>query len=185
MNFKLKTANNTRAAGVHYLLIEMICALIITCLPMCPAIAGVSSDPFVLWQKVPDRELAKMRGGFITSDGLNINVGLERLVMIDGTVKTRFNLDLSGLGRPQDTPNPLPGDQNKMIQLVQNGEHNVVTADVPASFARGALTIIQNSLDGKLIQNLTTLQIDVSGMSQYRTTTLGRSINMEQIRALH
>lgn len=185
MNFKLTTANNTRTAGVHHLLTGMICALIATCLPVCPAIAGGFSDPFVLWQKVPDRDLAKMRGGFITSDGLSINVGLERLVMIDGTVKTRFNFDLSGLGQSQGAPNPLPGDQNKLIQLVQNGEHNVVTSDVPANYAGGALTIIQNSLDGKLIQNFTTLQIDVSGMSQYRTTTLGRSISMEQIRALH
>lgn len=170
---------------MQHLLRGTICALIATCLPVCPALAGDFSDPFVLWQKLPDTELAKMRGGFITSDGLNINVGLERLVMIDGTVKTRFKMDLSGLGRSQGAPIPLSTDQNKSIQIVQNGDHNVVTADVPANFAGGALTIIQNSLDSKLIQNYTTLQIDVSGMAQFRTNALGRSIGVEQVRALH
>jgi hypothetical protein len=156
-----------------------------TCLPVCLVFAGEVNDPFTLWQKVPDQELAKLRGGFITSDGLNINVGLEQLVMIDGTVKTRFNLDLSGLGRTSGGANPLASDQNKLIQLVQNGEHNLVTPDVPANFAGGALTIIQNSVDTQLIQNFTMLQIDVSGMSQFRGNALGRSIGVEQVRALH
>ena len=185
MSFEHLTGDTPGTAGTHRRLMGMICALIASCLPIYPGVAGEMSDPFALWQKVPDQELAKLRGGFITSDGLNINVGLERLVMIDGSVKTRFNLDLSGLGRSPAGPTPLPGNQSKLIQLVQNGGHNVVTADVPDDFAGGALTIIQNSLDNKLIQNFTMLQIDVSGMAQFRTNALGRSIGVEQIRALH
>ena len=185
MNFNHLTCGKPRTTEIYQRLVRIVCALLATYSFMYSAYAGDEFDPLSNWQIIPDQELAKMRGGFITSDGLNINVGLERLVMIDGTIKTQFNLDLSGLNQNSGKSSSLPSDQNNMIQLIQNGENNLVTPDVPANFGGGALTIIQNSQDNKLIQNFTTLQIDVSGMSQFRTNSLGKSISIEQIRALH
>ena len=185
MNFDHVIYGKPRTSGIYQRLVQIVYALLATYLIMHSAYADDEFDPLSSWQKIPDQELAKMRGGFITSDGLNINVGLERLVMIDGTIKTQFNLDLSGLNQNSGKSSSLPSDQNNMIQLIQNGENNLVTPDVPAKFGGGALTIIQNSQDNKLIQNFTTLQIDVSGMSQFRTNSLGKSISIEQIRALH
>jgi hypothetical protein len=185
MSFDQLTYSKPLTTSIYRRLARMVCTLLATSLSMHSLYAGDEFDDLSLWQKIPDQELSKMRGGFVTSDGLSINVGLERLVMIDGTVKTQFNFDLSGLGQNSNKSSSLPSDQNNMIQLIQNGDNNLVTQDVPANFGGGALTIIQNSQDNKLIQNFTMLQIDVSGMSQFRTNSLGKSISIEQIRALH
>lgn len=184
MNFKFITGSRPRAAGVSHLVGRVICALMLALLPVSLVFAGEVNDPFSLWPRLSDQELAKLRGGFITADGLNINIGLEQLVMIDGTVKTHYNFDLSALGSRSGVPDPGVADQNKQIQLIQNGEHNLVTPDVPANFGGGALTVIQNSLDTQLIQNFTVLKVDVSGMSQFRSDALGRSIGVELIRSL-
>lgn len=184
MSFKRATGNKPCAAGVTHWRAQVICALMAICLPVCLVLAGEPHDPFAPWPKVPDQELAKLRGGFITADGLKINIGLEQLVMIDGTLKTQLNVDLSDLGGTPGGPKPIATDQNKLIRLIQNGEHNLVTQDVPENFAAGALTVIQNSLDTQLIQNLTLLQVDVSGMSQFRSNALGRTIGLELVRSL-
>ena len=184
MNFKFITGSRPRAAGVSHLVGRVICALMLALLPVSLVFAGEVNDPFSLWPRLSDQELAKLRGGFITADGLNINIGLEQLVMIDGTVKTHYNFDLSGLGASSGVPDLGAADQNKRIQLIQNGDHNQVTPDMPANFGGGALTVIQNSLDTQLIQNFTVLKVDVSGMSQFRSDALGRSIGMELVRSL-
>ena len=181
MNFRLITSSKPHATGAFHRVGRAICALMLAYLPMSLACAGEVNDPFSPWPRISDQELAKLRGGFITADGLNINIGLEQLVMIDGTVKTHYNFDLSGLG---GSPAPGAADQNKRIQLIQNGDHNQVTPDVPANFGGGALTVIQNSLDAQLIQNFTVLKVDVSGMSQFRSDALGRSIGVELVRSL-
>lgn len=185
MNFKHITGSKRCATVVSHWWGQVLCALMAACLPVCLVFAGEVNDPFTPWPIVADQELAKLRGGFITADGLNINIGLEQLVMIDGTVKTHYNLDLSGLGPTPNRSNPAAAEQNKLVQIVQNGEHNLVTPDVPANFGGGALTVIQNSLDTQLIQNFTVLHVDVSGISQIRTNALGRSIGMELVRSLH
>ena len=185
MNFERIKGRRPCAPSVLQWLPRMICALMAACLPVCLVFAGELNDPFTPWPRIPDQELANLRGGFITADGLNINIGLEQLTMIDGAVKSHYNLDLSGLGLTSGGPNLASADQNKLIQLVQNGGNNFVTPDVIANYTGGALTVIQNSQDSQLIQNLTLLQLDVSGISQLRSNTLGLSIGQQLVRSLH
>lgn len=164
--------------------IRALTTMVIALLPLHASIAGDALDTFILWPIVPDEELSELRGGFISADGLEINVGLEQLVMIDGSLKTQFRLNLSGLSRKPDQAQAASTDQSKLLQFIQTGDKNLVTPDVPANFSAGALTIIQNSLDAQVIQNLTLLRVDVSRFSQFRTGALGEAINLEMIRSL-
>lgn len=145
--------------------------------------AAEPADPLNNLAVIPDQELAKMRGGFITADGLEVSLGFQQLVMINGVLKTTLNMDLTGLGGNSNGQGSAL-DQNKMIQLIQNGNHNSVSPDIAKNFSAGALTLIQNSLDTQLIQNFNVLNVDVSKFSQFRSNALGQSLNLELVRSL-
>lgn len=154
------------------------------CLSVGQVTAAEAFDPLSPWPVVSDQELGELRGGFITADGLQVNVGLEQLVMIDGVLKTKLSLNLSGLSKKADETQVATMDQGKLVQFIQTGDRNTVTPEVPANFSSGALMVIQNSLDAQLIQNLTLLHVDVSRYAQFRTGALGEALNLEIIRSL-
>lgn len=149
-----------------------------------PAMAGGTKDPFRAWHAVPDRELATMRGGFITSDGLNISVGLEQVVTINGEVKVRNTINLTDLGRGHSSVTPVFSADGKTVNFVQNGANNQISPDVQANFADGSLTVIQNSLDDQDIRNLNLLKIDVSGLSHLHNNPVDASLGVQMIRSL-
>lgn len=184
MSFEQVTISKHSTAGPRHWPAQLFYMFMAVWLPTCVVIAGEPHDPFTRWPNVSDRVLAEQRGGFITADGLKINVGLEQLVMIDGTLKTQLNLDLSDLGRTPTGSAPITTNHDKQIHLIQNGEHNLVTSDVADQFGAGVLTIIQNSLDMKQIQNINLLQVDVAGTSQLRNNALARTIGRELVRSL-
>ena len=186
MSSEYITTSRLSAADLRPRPLLLLYVLIFTCFTVYHATAAELTDPFTAWPKIPDRELSELRGGFITADGLNINIGLEQLVMIDGTTKSRINFNLSGGVQAASTgAGSAPSNQSKNINFVQNGGNNFVTPDVPANFAGGALTIIQNSQDSKLIQNFTMLNVDVSGLSQFRPNWASMNVGQQVVRSLH
>lgn len=137
-----------------------------------------AADPFTHSQAVSDPELEELRGGFLTSDGLEIRFGLEQIVLVDGTLATRSSLNLSSLSQSNSATAPQLFDQNKLVQIVQNGDHNHISADVAQNFSAGLMTVIQNSLDAQTIQNLTVLNVGVSNMSVIPQRALGNAIDL-------
>lgn len=142
--------------------------------PYQAASADELSDPFTHMTQVPEAELAELRGGFVTSDGLDIHFGVEQIVLVDGSVKTHTSLNLSAL----QAGNGNQVDQNKLVNLLQNGDRNTVSSDVTEKFAAGLMTVIQNNLDAQTIQNLTVLNIGVSNVSSFNQRALGSAIDM-------
>jgi len=142
--------------------------------PYQAASADELSDPFAHMTQVPEAELAELRGGFVTSDGLDIHFGVEQIVLVDGSVKTHTSLNLSTL----QAGNGNQIDQNKLVNLLQNGDRNTVSSDVTEKFAAGLMTVIQNNLDAQTIQNLTVLNIGVSNVSGFNQRALGSAIDM-------
>lgn len=138
--------------------------------------------PYAHALQVPDAELAELRGGFMTSDGLDIHFGLEQIVMVDGELKTRTSLNLSSLQSASATPQQI--DQNKVVRIVQNGDRNIVSPDVAEKFSTGLLNVIQNSLDTQTIQNLTVLNIGVSNLSSIPQRALGNAVDVGLASAL-
>jgi hypothetical protein len=184
MNFELLTVSYSNSPRASLRLVRSVLSLIIgLSLSMGSLYAAEPADPLTNLAVIPDQELAGMRGGFITADGLEVNLGFQQLVMINGTLKTTLNMDLTGLGgNSKEQANAL--QQSKMIQLIQNGDHNLVSPDIANNFSAGALTLIQNSLDTQLIQNFNVINVDVSKFSQFRNNALGQSLNLEMVRSL-
>lgn len=137
----------------------------------CHAAGPAATDDFDASQRISDDELAELRGGFVTSDGLEINVGLEQLVLINGTLQSASGVDLSTPSREADA--------GKIINTIQHGANNSISDDVLARFGDGLFTIIQNSADGQLIQNYTVLNVAVSNASMFRADALGEALDLQ------
>lgn len=119
---------------------------------------------------VSDDELDSTRGGFLTADGLRINFGIERSVMLNGQEIYGLRLQYAD------------GD----LRLRTTGE----SAQSAASSARlgtplnaGAITlgntnqplpalVFQNSIDGQAIRAITTIQVDINSLSNLRNQQL-------------
>lgn len=128
---------------------------------------------FGLYERVPDPELAKMRGGFVIPTGLlNFAIDLAaqingqpiyqgRLTFSPGTGVTNEieHFDTSGFGVPV-TGNVNVNDAiSQVVTSVQAGDGNVA----PAAFAdaEGVVLTVQNTLSNVVIQQQMRLQLDL------------------------
>ena len=133
------------------LLLALLPASISHAGPTAGAIAGLSDS-----RVVGDRELARLRGGF-SRGGLEINFGIEHAVLINGVLRSHSILFASGR-RQVDAGN---------LRLIQNGPGNTVSPALLQS-ASPAVTLIQNSLDYQVIQNLSLYNIEVRNLRAHR-----------------
>ena len=118
---------------------------------------------------VSEKSLDAVRGGFVTN-GLNISFGIERAVYINGSLVTTTSLNVTDLGRfhaGRDTPVLTSGT----FGLIQSGAGNTVA---PGTFSSGSIgTVIQNTLDGQKIQNVTVINATTNSLG------LLKGMNME------
>src|SRR3569623_3196474 len=90
---------NTEPSSVVDVYSRWLAALTCACMLVmgAPSAFGAedAADPFTHSQAVPDPELEELRGGFLTSAGLEIRFGLEQIVLDDGTLATRSSHTLT------------------------------------------------------------------------------------------
>lgn len=106
---------------------------------------------------VSDSELSKMRGGFITAGGMNIEFGLTSETIIDGAVRNQFTIS-------SDMVQKI--DNSQLVSIIENGVGNnqlPKIADVP-----GLVTVIRNTVDGSTIQHYNMLDIVVSNTADFK-----------------
>lgn len=119
-----------------------------------------------------EKSLNGVRGGFIT-EGLNISFGIERAVYVNGTLVTTTSLNVSDLGRISASRGTMAVD-SRALALVQTGAGNTVSS---GTFTGGAIgTVVQNSLDGQKIQNVTLINATVNSLSVLRSFNLQSSM---------
>ena len=109
-------------------------------------------------EAIPDRELARMRGGFINAEGLKIDVGLESLVRVNGELRSAVDVQLPDLTELATGAGGLASQ----LEVIQNGPGNSLPGNL-ADQVSGLGTVIQNSLNDQVIQNLKSLNIDIRG----------------------
>lgn len=124
---------------------------------------------------VSDEELSTQRGGFITMGGMMIEFGLTTRTIIDGI--TQNDISISSESLQQITPEALR-------QVTQIGPNNNIAALDALANNPGLLNVIQNSSNDKLIQNLSTLDIDVSNVSNFREQQLTGLVDFQAVEAL-
>ena len=95
---------------------------------------------------ISGRDLADLRGGFLFSNGLEVRVGLEFVTTINGGPPTINSYDEEHLM-----------SNTGVINKVINDE---VTVELTDQFT-GIMNRIQNELDGAVIDNPATLNIDL------------------------
>lgn len=124
--------------------------------------------------------LDRMRGGFVT-DGLNISFGIERAVYINGALVTSTILNVSDLGKMTGGHGSTVLDSGTLA-LVQSGSGNVVANGSISPSSVG--TVIQNTLDGQKIQNVTVINATVNSMAVLRGLNLQSSLRSAVISSL-
>lgn len=119
-----------------------------------------------------EKSLDRVRGGFV-ADGLNISFGIERAVYVNGALVTTTSLNVSDLGRITAGRATTSFD-TASLGLIQSGPGN--------SFAPGAMssasigTVVQNTLDGQKIQNLTVINATVNSLGFLKGLNLQSSL---------
>lgn len=118
---------------------------------------------------VSEKSLDSVRGGFVT-DGLNISFGIERAVYINGSLVTTTSLNMADLSR-LTAGRGAPVITSGTLGLIQSGAGNTVA---PGTFSSGSIgTVIQNTLDGQKIQNVTVINATTNSLG------LLKGMNME------
>ncbi len=133
---------------------------------------------------VSNQELDTMRGGYDLGSGVLIPFGIDirRDVFIDGVrvATSTLNIPIGGAPGQQSS-----GQGNATSPLViQSGTGNSVSPDVLKNLGQGLFTFIQNSLDNKVIQNVTQINATLNSLSVYRQMNLSFSLNQQLIHSI-
>jgi hypothetical protein len=113
---------------------------------------GVTTDfqEFDATQVVDDSLLDKMCGGFTTPDGITINIGVGKAMIIDGVLQPQNTLNLDSVN--------LNGHTLSMSDLQKIPANDF--KDIGAALA----TIIQNISNNRHIENFTVVDIAVKNL---------------------
>lgn len=141
---------------------------------LCACLAARANAAPAGWAAVDAATLAALRGGFITASGLEVSLGIERLVSINGVVVSRTSFQLADLGRLSAEQARQTGATLSSIKLIQNGDANMVHAALPQAGPGGA--IIQNSLDDQRIQSSTVINASANSIGLLKTLNFQGSL---------
>ena len=135
--------------------------------------AGSTDNPFSSENAVVSEQLDDYRGGFVTNNGLEVSLGIERIVTINGNVAEHSDLELGDLGRLTSGQSTLTADTAAQVRLIQNGG-----GQFAVQMGNNALggTIIQNSLNDQLIRNQTIINASVNARGLLQTLNFQSSL---------
>jgi hypothetical protein len=114
------------------------------------------------WAAVDTATLDQARGGFETPGGLNISLGIERVVSINGEVLSRTNVAIPNVANMTADQVAAASAALGTARLIQVGGSNFAPQDI--GLGSGA-TFLQNSLDNQAILAQTTISSTVNSMA--------------------
>ncbi|MGM0952988.1 MAG: hypothetical protein ACQEW7_08410 [Pseudomonadota bacterium] len=106
-----------------------------------------------------DAELAQLRGGFML-DGLEIAIGLEQVVAINGETQVINRLRIPNLN--QQLNNEQLMQQMESVLVTQGAGPEGVRVASGAGGSGGWITVLQNSLNSTTIQHIRQLDIELN-----------------------
>jgi len=140
-----------------------ICLRLLTaCIAAWPGTSMAAGLPFA-GTALDAMALESMRGGYVSDNGLKIAIGIDRAVLINDTFVETGSIRIADLSALAARAPGAVQTRGSPLSLVQNGPGNFADPALLHQFGPGMLTLIQNSLDGQVIQGRTVLTIDVSG----------------------
>lgn len=166
---------------IHRLLLMVIAMSLAMALNIARA-GTLLADPLTEFMPLSQEEMAGLRGGFMTADGIEITIGYEQAAFINGILQTKLALDISRLDHRNAAG--LAGDIQP-IRIIQSGEGNLAPAPPLSLPVAGYLTLLQNSLDNQTLHNLTVLNIDIKNLPATQFGSLGNTINDQILNSLY
>ena len=143
--------------------------------------AAATAGPADDWTAVGEEQLDQMRGGFSTPAGLQLSLGIERLVSINGNIVSRTSFDIANLNHLSAEQLQQTRDALSSIKLIQNGSDNIYQAGA-APGAIGGL-VIQNTLNDQLIRSQTVISSTVNSASLLKSLNFQGSLSDALTRA--
>lgn len=126
-------------------------------------------------EALTEHEMETLRGGFLLAGGMVIDFALMRQTRINGELHTELQLSTQAL-----MDELVPQDMNTLVQI-GNGEVPLsAIQDIP-----GMVTIISNTADNSLIQNMSSLDLNVSNVALARQAALVPLLEFQLINAAH
>lgn len=130
------------------------------CLAISPAMASDLPDDG--WQAVDDATLEQTRGGFDMPGGLNLSLGIERLVSINGEVVASTSFTIADVARLSAAEASQARAALTAMNVVQNGTGNLFAAGALEQAMAG--TVIQNSLNDQVLRSQTIVNTSVNSL---------------------
>ncbi|MEX0604719.1 MAG: hypothetical protein WD623_06125 [Marinobacter sp.] len=116
-------------------------------------------------EPLSDPELAASRGGFLM-DNLEISIGLEQIVGINGDMMVINRLTIPNLNQVIND-RMVEHQMDTVLEVVsanRNGRGEARVSSNMAAGSNGWMTLIQNSLDSTVIQNIHQLDIELNNL---------------------
>lgn len=120
----------------------------------------VQADMQVAESPLPDEELAKLRGGFIM-DGLEIAIGLEQIVAVDGEARVINRIQIPNLNQS------LSAGQLQRVEslwVTEGVDQQGLRITSGTMGSNGWMTVLQNSLNNTTIQQIRQLDIELNNL---------------------
>jgi hypothetical protein len=140
--------------------------------------AQFQAEQFKTESAVEPALLDAYRGGFVDPNGLNVSLGIERIVTVNGNVAATSNINFGDLRSLTSGKTALSADAASQLNLIQNG-NGALNVQFGPSVLGG--TVIQNSLNNQLINNATIINasVDARGLLQAMNfqSTLANALN--------
>jgi len=111
-----------------------------------------SDENFPSWQAVGDDELEAVRGGFLFSNGVQVDIGIQKAAFVNGVEQFRTQIDVS-----EQVQNRILNEASSVLQV---GTGNTLNGlEIPAGS-----TFIQNTLDNQLLDNFTVVDVRIKNL---------------------
>ncbi len=136
--------------------------------------AETHENPFQELAVVSNDILKETRGAFITSSGLIVDFGLITQTIVDSEV-----INQSEIIGNTDAIKAL--NAKDLQQLITVTGDEVSVQGISSDSLPAILTVIQNSANDKVIQNLTTLNLDVSNLRAFKNQALTPILNNQSV----
>lgn len=141
----------------------------------CLLLAGPATASPPGWEAVDAAALDRLRGGFTTHNGLEVSLGIERLVSINGQVVSRTSFQIADVRRLDPGQARAAGAALSAVQLIQNGSDNTAGALFSADTLGG--TVIQNTLNNQQIESRTVIHSSVNSLGLLKTINFNGNLS--------
>jgi hypothetical protein len=171
----------------HYLQLALAGAL----LAVLAGVASGGAGVFELASQVPasDAELAALRGGFTTPDGLLVSFGIAQTTYVNGVLDSTNSFTVTQGGTGADptlhVASQMGNNGLRVVQIGPQGSSTFQPSATPTSGLPRSVTVIQNTLNQQVITNSTVINASLANMGLFRDLNLSGALRQQMISALH